>query len=324
MTTLFLATTGGHLTQLVSLAERIAHDSDSLWVTHANAQSESLLSGSDVYYVPYIGVKDVRGVLKCLPTARDLHRRRRFTRVVSTGSGIAIGYLPYLAARGVDCHYIESAARVAGPSVTGRLLRHVPGIHTYTQHRSWSDKNWHYGGNGFDSYEPAAVTRTLSNPIRVVVTVGTATEFPFRRLLVQLSKLLAPGGGLEQATGSPVDVLWQTGGAPVDDLPISPTPFLPAADLMAALGRADIVVSHAGTGSALANLAAGRYAVMVPRIAEFGEAGDDHQRELAIELESRGLAVHRDASEMTVEDLLMTLSKEVRRAAQVSPFELRS
>jgi UDP-N-acetylglucosamine transferase subunit ALG13 len=324
MTTLFLATTGGHLTQLASLAERIPYDSDSLWVTHSNAQSESLLADRDVYYVPYVGVKDVRGVLGCLPLARDLHRRRKFTRVVSTGSGIAIGYLPYLAARGVDCHYIESAARVAGPSVTGRVLRRVPGIHTYTQHRSWSDKHWHYGGNGFDSYEPAAVIRTFTDPIRVVVTVGTATEFPFRRLLVQLSKLLAPGGGLEQATGSPVEVLWQTGGAAVDDLPISPTPFLPAADLMAALGRADIVVSHAGTGSALANLAAGRYAVMVPRIAEFGEAGDDHQRELAIELESRGLALHRDASEMTVEDLLMTLSKEVRRAAQVSPFELRS
>ena len=54
-----------------------------------------------------------------------------------------------------------------------------------------------------------------------------------------------------------MDVLWQTGCTPVDDLPIVATPFLPAADLASALAEADIVVSHAGTGSALANLGCG-------------------------------------------------------------------
>ena len=63
---------------------------------------------------------------------------------------------------------------------------------------------------------------------------------------------------------------------------------------------------------------------MVPRIAELGEAGDDHQRELAIELDTRGLALHRDASEITVDDLLLTLSRGVRRVTDVPPFELRS
>ena len=58
MTTLFVATTGGHLTQLTSIADRIPHDPDSLWVTHANPQSESLLADRDVYYVPYIGGKE--------------------------------------------------------------------------------------------------------------------------------------------------------------------------------------------------------------------------------------------------------------------------
>ena len=68
--------------------------------------------------------------------ARSLYRRRRPTRAVSTGSGIALGYLPYLAARGVECHYIESAARVSGPSLTGRILRRVPRVRTYTQYRT--------------------------------------------------------------------------------------------------------------------------------------------------------------------------------------------
>jgi len=34
MTTLFVATTGGHLTQLLSLAARIPPDRESFWVTH--------------------------------------------------------------------------------------------------------------------------------------------------------------------------------------------------------------------------------------------------------------------------------------------------
>jgi UDP-N-acetylglucosamine--N-acetylmuramyl-(pentapeptide) pyrophosphoryl-undecaprenol N-acetylglucosamine transferase len=325
VTTAFIATTGGHLTQLAGLAERIPPDPAAVWVTHANEQSTSLLAGQDVEYVPYVGVRDLRGVLRSVRHAHSLFRRRRPQRAVSTGSGIALGYLPYLAARGVDCHYIESAARVGGPSLTGRILRWVPGVTTYTQYRSWSGPHWRYGGSGFDAFTPVSTApgeATLGERVRVVVTVGTAVEFPFPRLFRALSPLLAPGGELEQKTGRPVDVLWQTGCSPVDDLPITPTPFLPAAELSAALSAADIVVSHAGTGSALANLAAGRFAVVVSRLAALGEAGDDHQQELAAELVARGLALYRDPEQITVDDLVATLSTTIRRVPDVPPFEL--
>jgi UDP-N-acetylglucosamine--N-acetylmuramyl-(pentapeptide) pyrophosphoryl-undecaprenol N-acetylglucosamine transferase len=168
------------------------------------------------------------------------------------------------------------------------------------------------------------VERPLGQRVQVVVTVGTAAEFPFRRLMVTLAKLLGPGGDLETALARPVDVLWQTGCTPVDDLPIQATPFLPAADLAAALASADIVVSHAGTGSALANLAAGRFAVMATRAAALGEAGDDHQRELAEELATRGLALHRSPDAITVDDLLATRPTAIRRLTDVPPFALRT
>lgn len=339
MTTAFVATTGGHLTQLVALAERLPPErpgaadpggapsdapSDApVWVTHANEQSTSLLAGRDVEYVPYIGVKDLRGVLRSVRHAHALYRRRRPRRVVSTGSGIALGYLPYLALRGVECHYIESAARVGGPSVTGRILRRVPRVRTYTQYRHWSGPGWIYGGSGFDAFTAVPEERVLGDRVRVVVTVGTAVEFPFARLFRALAPLLTPGGALERATGRPVEVLWQTGCSPVDDLPLDPTPFLPAADLTAALAAADVVVSHAGTGSALANLAAGRFAVVVNRLARLGEAGDDHQRELADELVARGLAAFRAPEEITVDDLLATLKTTIRRVDAVPPFALR-
>ena len=195
-------------------------------------------------------------------------------------------------------------------------------MHTDTQYRRWSDAHWHYGGSGFDAYEPVPVERPLRERVAVVVTVGTAAEFPFRRLVDALAPLLAPGGGLEKALDRPVDVLWQTGCTPVADLPLHATPFLPAHELTAALADADIVVSHAGTGSALANLAAGRYAVMVPRLAGHGEAGEDHQRELAEELAARGLALHRAPESITVEDLLRTRTTAVRRSSTVPAFAL--
>lgn len=323
MTTALIATTGGHLTQIVGLAERIPPDPESVWVTHENEQSTSLLVGRDVEYIPYVGVRDVPGVVRCVLRAHSMYRRRRPTRAVSTGSGIALGYLPYLAARGVECHYIESAARVTGPSLTGRILRWVPGIRTYTQYRHWSGRHWDYGGSGFDAYEPVPADRPLGDRIQVVVTVGTAAEFPFRRLVVALAGLLGPGGELERATARPVHVLWQTGCTPVDDLPIHPTPFLPAADLAAALAAADVVVCHAGTGSALANLAAGRFAVLASRIAAFGEACDDHQRELAEELAARGLAMHRSPDAITADDVLAARRMTVRRQADVPAFALR-
>ncbi|MGH3897132.1 MAG: glycosyltransferase, partial [Pseudonocardiaceae bacterium] len=319
MTTLFVATTGGHLTQLDSLASRIpsngAPDGGSLWVTHANEQSRSMLADRDVEFVPYVGVRSVPDVLRCIPDARRLMERRRVTRAVSTGSGIALGYLPYLAARGVECHYIESATRVSGPSLTGRVLRWVPGVRTYTQYPSWADRWWGYAGSVFDGYESAALARVPEAAVRVVVTVGAATQYPFRRLFEHLAPLLAPQGALARVTGLPVQVLWQTGDTHVGGLPIRATPVLPAAELAAALSAADIVISHAGTGSALAALNAGRLPILAIRDSARGEQVDDHQHQLATELARRGLALPRDAESITTTDMTTTLQTSIRRTA---------
>ncbi|WP_028923450.1 glycosyltransferase [Pseudonocardia acaciae] len=323
MTTLFVATTGGHLAQLDGLSRRIPHDPDSVWVTHANEQSTSLLAGRDVEYVPYIGFHSVPGVLRAVPHAARLHRERRFTRAVSTGSGIALAYLPYLAARGVECHYIESAARVTSPSATGKLLRRFPGIHTHTQYPSWADPGWHYGGSSFDVYRPVEQVREFGDTVRVVVTVGTAGEFPFRRLIEPLAELLREDGPLARAVGRPVEVLWQTGCTPVDDLGIAAKPFLPAAELAEALAEADFVVAHAGTGSAMAVLDGGRFPLMALRKERYGEAGDDHQQDLAAELVRRGLArTIPDPSALSVDDLMGTLGVAVVKTDTPPPFLL--
>jgi UDP-N-acetylglucosamine transferase subunit ALG13 len=320
MTTLFLATTGGHLTQLNELSKRMPSNGAALWVTHENEQSTSLLADRDVQFVPYVGLRDVPNVLRCVPIAHRLMSNRKLTRAVSTGSGIALGFLPYLAAHGVECHYIESATRVLGPSLTGKTLQWVPGIRTYTQYPHWVDKRWQYAGSVFDGYQATAAPHELTDQVRVVVTVGTAAEFPFRRLFERLAPLLAPDGPLHRKTGLAPSVLWQTAGTPVEDLAIHPTPFLPAGALRAALAEADIVISHAGTGSALTALASGRFPLLITRDVRYGEIVDNHQRQLASELARRGLCRYREPESITVDDLVMTLSMTVRRVSNPRPL----
>ncbi len=272
-------------------------------------------------FVPYVGAKDVPGVLRNAPVARRLHREWGFTRVVSTGSGVALGYLPYLAAHGVQAHYIESATRVGGPSVTGRLLGAVPGVRVYTQYRHLANSRWRYAGSVFDGF--TAVVRTERAVIRrAVVAVGTMNEFPFRRMLDALVPLLGAGGAVERMQGSAVETLWQTGGTPVDGLGIEAREWLPAAEMEAHLAAADVVVTHAGTGSALSTLRAGRFPVLLPRRTAFAEIGDEHQDRFARELAERGLALRRSADELTADDLFLAATRRVERATAPAGFEL--
>ncbi|MGH4010846.1 MAG: glycosyltransferase, partial [Pseudonocardiaceae bacterium] len=85
----------------------------------------------------------------------------------------------------------------------------------------------------------------------------------------------------------------------------------------------DVVISHAGTGSALAALAAGRYPILATRDRARGEQVDNHQHELATELARRGLAMHRDADSITINDMLITLKTSIRRTSAPPPYLLR-
>jgi UDP-N-acetylglucosamine transferase subunit ALG13 len=166
------------------------------------------------------------------------------------------------------------------------------------------------------------VTRTKPPEIRrVVVTLGTAAEFPFRTMVDALIPILRPGGILEREQGAPFETIWQTGCTNVDDLDIDARPFVPARELGEQLARADLVVSHAGAGSALSALNAGSVPVLIPRTSSAGEAGDDHQRHFAEALERRELALCRSAAHVTVDDLVLAAAHIVTTGS--NPSEIR-
>lgn len=263
-----------------------------VWVTSQAPQSRSLLDGEQVEYLPYVAPRDWMTVLRNTAAAQRILHRHRVTRMYTTGAGIALSFLPVARAMGVECHYVESAARSDGPSVTGRLAALIPGVQTYTQYDAWTSPTWRRGPSVFDGF---VVDARLDDPerLKVVVTVGTIT-YPFRALFERLLDVLPPD----------TDVLWQTGSTPVDDLPLLATPSLAHADLRSAMQAADVVIAHAGIGSALASLGAGCAPLLVPRREARGEHVDDHQVQIAKELHARGLAVHVEVDALDMAALL--------------------
>jgi UDP-N-acetylglucosamine transferase subunit ALG13 len=288
-------------------------DSDHRWVTFDSPQSRSLLDGHDVTYLDYTGPRDFKNVLRHSRVARSLFSdRQSFSSVISTGSGIALSFLPLARLRGIPCHYIESFTRSTGPSLTGALLARIPGIRLYAQYPGWAERPWRYAGSVFDTYVPNESILEAGRLRRVVVTLGTMEDYSFRRLIERVVELL----------DRDVEVLWQVGCTDVTGLGIEGRRALPARELQQAIRDADVVIAHAGCGSSLSALEAGKRPVLVPRLAAHGENIDDHQTLLAEELSRRGLALVRSVETLSLADLEMAARSSVETLPQAAPFEL--
>jgi UDP-N-acetylglucosamine--N-acetylmuramyl-(pentapeptide) pyrophosphoryl-undecaprenol N-acetylglucosamine transferase len=315
VTTILVAATGGHLTQLDRLAPRIpGYDEDALWVTFDSPQSRSLLRDRRHTFVPYVSPRDYRGTVRVARRAGRIVRSIRPTLVVSTGNAVAMSFLPVARALGYAAAYVESAARAEGPSLTGALLERTPGVQLFSQYESWADPPWRYAGSVFDEFAPA-VTRA-PRLRRVVVTLGTIRDYSFQRLLQRLVDMIPTG----------CEVLWQVGATPTDYMPIDPELAIPAHELEARMVAADAVVAHAGSGAALTALEAGRCPVLVPREAAHSEHVDDHQSQIAAELERRGLALHRSVEDLELADLLTASRRTVTRVRDLPqlPIDTRA
>jgi len=311
--TLLVASSGGHLHELYELLPRFAGiDTDDVtWVTFDGAQARSLLRGMNVVLAPYPHPRDVKVTARHALLAYKTLRGRQFTHAISTGSSIAIPFLVLARLHGVSSHYIESATRLREPSLTGRLLALVPGVHLYSQTEGWRNPPWDYRGSVYDRYR--AVPCDRAGPVhRVAVATGSARDYGFRRLLEAVVSALPPG----------IEVTWQTGSTSVEGLPIVARPEVPSEELATEFERADVVIAHAGVGLSLLALAAGRSPVLVPRRAARGEHVDDHQVEIAATLERRGLAVACEAENLTLGLLELAASRRVVRSEPAEPFHL--
>lgn len=316
--TLLIASTGGHLEQLMRLKDRLRPAPEEVeWVTFDDHQTRSLLEGERVHFVPYVAPRSPSTVLRNVPDAHRILRDGDFSRIVTTGSAVVLSFLPLARARGISCHFIESAARASGPSMTGSMVSRIPGMHLYSQYPAWADRRWLYRGSLFDRYRPTqAPASTDGRARRVVVTFGTMRTYGFRRAAEALVKLLP------EVTVPDAEVLWQVGITDMSGLGIDSRESVPGAELRSAIKQADLVIAHAGVGSALTALDLGKAPVLLPRRQSLNEMVDDHQLMIAGELGNRGLAVSRDPSDLRADDLVQALSMAVATDEATTPFEL--
>lgn len=287
------------------------------WVTHEGDQRYSLLSDEVVHTVPYIGPRDYSALANNISPAVRILRSKRYSMVVTTGAGIALPFLVVGRLRGLTCHYIESAARAEGPSLTGSTAQHIPGVNLYTQYPAWAHKRWQFRGslfdgfNGFDAPPPKGINR-------VVVTLGTMRKFSFRRAVEALLRVLP------ETVNSDVEILWQTGCTDVSGLGIRTHESIPTRDLHSAIADADLVVAHAGVGSAVTALRAGRRPLLLPRQASYHEHIDNHQDMIAGELARRRLVVTSHPDTLIADHIIEALSGFTSPTNRPPAFKLAS
>ncbi|MET0862964.1 MAG: glycosyltransferase [Nakamurella sp.] len=288
--------------QLFTLAKRLGiAPADQFWITSEDGLSRTLLAHRQVVWSPFTAPRDGRNILRTRIIASKVIAQQRFDYAVSTGAGPAVAVLPVAAKKGIATHYIESAARASGPSMSGRLISRNSRIATYTQYPTWADERWRYRGSIFDEYVPGE-RRAAREIKRAVISVGTQDGYPFHRLYANLIPLLMDCD----------EVLWQTGAQDVSAYGIEGRKSVPHHELKQAITEADVVIAHAGTGAALTALEHGKCPVLVPRRAQHHEHIDDHQVQIAGELQRRGLAMMCDAGTLSRSVLEEAASRSVR------------
>lgn len=291
---LLIASTGGHLAQLVRWTQTIGAADDSLWVTFSSPQSESLLAGRRVLHVPYVAPRDYWGATKAFSRVmKEIDwRQERFSSAVSTGAAVALSGLAAARLHRVPCFYFESISRVNGPSLTGRILSLDPGIHTFCQYQSWSTGRWKYRPSLFEAY-----TSIPKAPIvhpKLFVTLGTIHPYRFDALIDAIIET-----GMANAK-----TIWQLGCTERDDLPGRVSAQMSAPEFDACARQADVVITHSGVGTIMHLLEMGIHPVVVPRRAERNEHVDDHQAQIAGLLAANKIATVTEAPDLTRSKIL--------------------
>jgi len=314
MHALLVASSGGHLVELESWSRRIAEIDKITWAAAETPQSKALLAGQDVHWIPDIQPRQLRETMGLLGIARRIVQNERVDVVVSTGASVAVPF--FVAARmyGAEGHYLESAARVDGPSITGQVAAVMPKVRCYNQSEQWADSRWKYAGSVFDGFAGRDV-QPATGPLRVVVTVGSM-HHPMTRMVEKLNSVLPDDA----------EVVWQLGHTPaIPNMKATRIEeFVSHDELTELMAEAHVVVCHAGVGSVLQAVSVGKSPILVPRRVEHGEHVDDHQVQIAGRLSEIGIATAVETDSLSTETIRAAASRGTCRAESASPLVLRS
>jgi beta-1,4-N-acetylglucosaminyltransferase len=121
---LLVASSGGHLLQLVQLRDQWPTQRRH-WVTFDKPDARSLLRGEEVTWAHHPTNRSLPNLLRNLVLAFRLIARLRPSAIVTTGAGVAVPFCYVGRVFGARIVYIESFSRIHEPSLTGRLVHPV-------------------------------------------------------------------------------------------------------------------------------------------------------------------------------------------------------
>lgn len=121
---LFVASSGGHLAQLLAL-EPWWRGRRRTWVTFGTEDARSRLDGEDTVWAYHPTTRHAWNLLRNLVLALRVVRRERPDVVVSTGAAVAFPFFLVAKLMCVPTVFIEVYDRLDSPTLTGRLCRPI-------------------------------------------------------------------------------------------------------------------------------------------------------------------------------------------------------
>lgn len=271
-----VSSVGGHLREVLELVRS--------W-----GQAEVRFIVNDAVNVPLPGPveqiahaeRDSLVLWNVVEAARSFAKNRPDV-LLSTGAGPIVPLAIVGKLFGCQTIYVETFGSVDEPSLTGRLMAPIADrIYYQWPQLARSFPTGRYAGPIFVPHEKGTTPSTPDDG-SIFVAVGTSQR-GFDRLLRWLDDLVEQG-----VLKLPITA--QRGHAHHIPRNYQSYPFIPSEQLEERIARAKLVITHAGAGLIGTCIRWGQRPVLVPRLARFGEAINDHQLMLAKAMTSSGQA----------------------------------
>lgn len=272
----FAASSGGHYEQLMML-KPLMEEYDSFVVTEQTDYSAKA-KGEKTYYMSQVNRREKDLVWKMLKNAwksLQIYKKEKPDVVICTGVLAMIPMCLIAKMAGKKLIYIESFAKVTSPTETGKLLYKFAD-QFYVQ--------WEIYCCQFILKQSIwAAYINVGTQFMIFITLGSQ-KFQFNRLLKAIDKLVEQGKIKEE-------VFAQIGYSDYQPINYNYKQFLDRDEFAAMEGKADIVITHGGTGAIIGAVKKGKKVIAVPRLAKYGEHVDDHQLQLLKEFEDMNIIV---------------------------------
>lgn len=268
---------GGHFSEMLKL-QPVFRRREHYFVSSGRVDVASRLRGTKYYTIEPPYRSPLRLIRNLFQSARIFFKEKPDV-IITTGAGIAWGtcMLAWCFRRPVI--HVECSAQVEQPSLFGRLIAPFTRL-TVVQ---WPDLLEPYGHKAVHArllFDGSREVRDESPTDIVFCTVGTTRE-DFSRLLTAVD---------EWASTVPHEhVLVQRGYSSFKPKHCDTVDFLPMGVFQDTLRRAKLVIAHGGVGCIANALTMARATIVVPRLKHFGEHANDHQLQIARELQRQGL-----------------------------------